>query len=258
MQDLYLKALGIMQWVERDYIAPALPVVLPDPPMKPLVIATPITTNSPPIDTTTQRVDASTTMDLSNPRLIVDQIMNHDQNALDKWVQLKNSIQHCQGCASAERRVHAVFGKGRAVTNLQTLPKILFVLSSPSREEDLQGDVLVGKNQLLFNQVLDALKIPKTSVFVTHATKCKSDIDTPNFDACSPYLHAQITLLNPEVIVLMGIDSVSVNALNTHLMHIHSPIHLIQTISLNSIEFNPLLKKSLWNDLKRIKTQKLE
>lgn len=248
MQDSYLKALGIMQWVERDFIAPTLPEIISDPHVQPIVVAP-----RPSSIKSVSLQNMSSTEDFSSSRLMVDDIMKADQNALDKWAQLKNSIQHCQGCGCAERRIHAVFGKGSAVTNLQILPKIVFVLASPTREEDLQGDILVGKKQLIFNQLLDALKIPKTSVFVTHAIKCKSDSIRTHLEACSPYLSAQITFLDPQIIVLMGIESISAIALTEYLNQIDRPIRFIHTISLDSIEFNPLLKKNLWNDLKSLK-----
>lgn len=84
----------------------------------------------------------------------------------------------------------------------------MFVGEAPGAEEDRQGLPFVGRAGQLLNEMLFALGLERGSVFICNVLKCRPpDNRDPMGNEvvqCEPYLHRQIALLSPRVIVAMG------------------------------------------------------
>lgn len=122
---------------------------------------------------------------------------------------LRDAVQHCRGCPLYDHATQAVFGEGREGATL------LFVGEQPGDEEDRQGRPFIGPAGRELNRALMAAGIPREEVFVTNAVKhfkfkargARRLHVTPTSGevrACRPWLLAELELVRPVVLVLLG------------------------------------------------------
>jgi len=130
---------------------------------------------------------------------------------------LSDAAQRCEGCGLYAFANQAVFGEGPRDAAL------MFVGEQPGDREDVEGAPFVGPAGQLFDRALRAAGIDRSTVYVTnivkhfkwkHGTAAEPRPpgkrrlhDKPNayeVDACKPWLEAEIRLVNPRIVVLMG------------------------------------------------------
>ena len=80
---------------------------------------------------------------------------------------------------------------------------------APGREEDLRGEPFVGAAGQLLDRMLAAIGLRRgDDVYIANALKCRPPHNrTPQAGevaTCLPFLHRQIELLQPELIVALG------------------------------------------------------
>ena len=92
--------------------------------------------------------------------------------------------------------------------------QIMFVGEAPGADEDEQGEPFVGKAGQLLTKIIQAMGLQRADVYIGNILKCRPD--TPGQTAgnrkpsaeematCIPYLHEQIDLIRPRVIVALG------------------------------------------------------
>ncbi|MCX7975411.1 MAG: uracil-DNA glycosylase [Candidatus Aminicenantes bacterium] len=116
--------------------------------------------------------------------------------------QIEKAILNCQRCSLAQKRLKAVPGEG----NWQA--KLMFVGEAPGEEEDKQGRPFVGRAGQLLTKIIEAMNFKREEVFITNVVKCRPPENRlprqEEIVKCSPYLEAQIRLINPKVIVALG------------------------------------------------------
>jgi uracil-DNA glycosylase len=132
------------------------------------------------------------------------------------WQQLQVAVSTCQACSLCEGRKNAVFGMGQPSTEPALAPRAdwLIVGEAPSENEDTQGEPFVGEAGKLLDNMLRAMLIDgqplarQHNVFISNVLKCRPLGDRNPSDAevamCQPYLHRQIALLQPRIILAMG------------------------------------------------------
>ncbi len=119
----------------------------------------------------------------------------------------------CVKCAHlAASRKNVVFGVG----NIDA--QIMFIGEAPGGDEDEQGEPFVGKAGQLLTRIIQAMGLRRADVYIGNILKCRPD--TPGQTAgnrkptsdematCIPYLHEQIDLIRPKVIVALGATAV--------------------------------------------------
>ena len=119
----------------------------------------------------------------------------------------------CVKCAHlASSRKNVVFGVG----NIDA--QIMFIGEAPGADEDEQGEPFVGKAGQLLTKIIQATGLKRADVYIANILKCRPD--TPGQTAgnrkptsdematCIPYLHEQIDLIRPKVIVALGATAV--------------------------------------------------
>lgn len=115
---------------------------------------------------------------------------------------LADEIRVCPLCRLAETRIHAVPGDGN------TNAEIMFVGEGPGQQEDETGHPFVGKSGKLLTTELRKIGISRDQVFVTNVVKCRPPGNrNPLADeiaACNDWLNAQIALVEPKFIVIVG------------------------------------------------------
>lgn len=114
----------------------------------------------------------------------------------------EQQVKSCTKCGLSCTRTKTVFGQGHAA------PRLVFVGEAPGADEDAQGLAFVGRAGQLLTQMIEAMGLIRSEVFICNILKCRPpDNRTPAPDeisACWPYLDEQLRILAPEVIVALG------------------------------------------------------
>jgi len=115
---------------------------------------------------------------------------------------LHRRICSCKLCDLSSGRTKAVPGEGPCPA------KIMLIGEAPGREEDLTGRPFVGRAGRLLDRALFDAGLRRSEVFITSVVKCRPPKNRKpkhsEIAACHPYLEAQMKMLNPEVVCLMG------------------------------------------------------
>lgn len=170
---------------------------------------------------------------------------------------LQTFLKDCDRCPLSERRKRVVFGEGAADARL------LFVGEGPGAEEDRSGRPFVGQAGRLLDAMITAVGLERRQVFIANVVKCRPprnrDPKPEEMAECSVFLHRQIDLIQPEVIVALGRVAArhltgsdrSMGALRGRwgqfcgipLMSTYHPAYLLRS---------PLEKRKAWEDLKMV------
>jgi len=118
------------------------------------------------------------------------------------WTTLQKDVSRCRLCPLAETRTRTVFGEGPLSASL------MFVGEGPGADEDEQGLPFVGKAGQLLTTILSAAGINRSGVFIGNVVKCRPPGNrVPSVEemmTCDSYLQAQIALISPRILVLLG------------------------------------------------------
>lgn len=111
-------------------------------------------------------------------------------------------IYTCQKCELGKTRMHFVFGAGNPNAN------IMFVGEAPGEQEDKTGMPFVGRAGKLLDKILQEIGLSRQDVFIANVLKCRPpknrDPLPEEIALCENYLHRQIELIKPNVIVALG------------------------------------------------------
>ena len=116
---------------------------------------------------------------------------------------IQEDIGDCTRCplAYAGRR-KIVFGDGSSTARL------MFVGEGPGADEDAQGVPFVGKAGQLLNNMISAMGLARSDVYIANIVKCRppgNRVPEPvEANTCSQFLLRQIDIVQPEVIVALG------------------------------------------------------
>jgi uracil-DNA glycosylase family 4 len=170
---------------------------------------------------------------------------------------LDAALQNCQRCKLSTHRTTVVFGNGPAQARL------MFVGEAPGPNEDLQGQPFVGEAGKLLNKMIAAMGLRREAVYVANLVKCRPprnrDPEPDEVAQCEPFLHQQIGLVKP--VVLVGLGRYAVQALLQEKQRIgqlrgiwrtYRGIPLMPTFHPAYLLRNPADKKKVWADLQQV------
>lgn len=94
---------------------------------------------------------------------------------------------------------------------------VMLIGDAPGNREDMLGTPFVGSAGKLLDRILIALSVDREGIFITNAFRCKpANNDLPKksqllpcWEACKPYLVAELKRVKPKVVVLMGSTTLS-------------------------------------------------
>jgi DNA polymerase len=129
------------------------------------------------------------------------------------FAELRERALACMKCANlVSSRKHVVFGVGNINAEL------MFIGEAPGADEDEQGEPFVGKAGQLLTKMIQTMGLSRETVYIANILKCRPDTPgqsagnrkpTPEeMQTCIPYLHEQIDLIGPKVIVALGATAV--------------------------------------------------
>ena len=122
---------------------------------------------------------------------------------------LKEAAVDCKGCELWQHATQVVFSAGNP-----RAPMAL-VGEQPGDVEDRQGIPFVGPAGRLLQEALDEAGVPRKDVYVTNAVKhfrftergkrrIHATPQVTHIKACLPWLEAELTLVDPSLIVCLG------------------------------------------------------
>jgi DNA polymerase len=176
---------------------------------------------------------------------------------------LRQRVMPCVKCEHlAAVRKNVVFGVG------DINARLMFIGEAPGADEDEQGEPFVGKAGQLLTKIIQTMGLSRDTVYIANILKCRPDTPgqsagnrkpTPEeMQTCIPYLHEQIDLIKPQVIVALGATAVEgllgktagITKLRGHwqtyrgipLMPTYHPAYLLRNQALSE-------KRRVWEDM---------
>jgi DNA polymerase len=188
----------------------------------------------------------------------------------NNYEELKTFVSNCALCEFSKSKKNTIFGSNYQNQNI----KIMFIGDYPGVIEDENGDIFLGKSsQTLTNMITKVLHLDINEIYYTNILKCRPPQNiTPNIQEmssnisqCIGYLHSQIRLIRPKILVALG--EFSFDALNTQNMDFKQirgnkikytfdniSVDLVATFHPNFFTRNPSAKVEAMQDLAIIKS----
>ena len=159
-----------------------------------------------------QNVQSFLTSSASKSAAAVPMLLNSEAKQT-VFSSLRERALACVKCPHlAASRKNVVFGVGSIDAQL------MFVGEAPGADEDEQGEPFVGKAGQLLTKIIQATGLSRGKVYIANILKCRPDTPgqsagnrkpTPEeMQTCIPFLHEQIDLIRPKVIVALGATAV--------------------------------------------------
>jgi len=128
--------------------------------------------------------------------------------AAPDWAALAEVNRPCVACPElAATRQHVVVGD----VPLTGRPRFVLVGEAPGATEDETGRPFVGKSGALLNQLLAEAGLSRAEAAVLNIVKCRPPANrtprTPEVARCSGWLRRQLELLDPPVVVALGLSA---------------------------------------------------
>lgn len=168
-------------------------------------------------------------------------------------------INKCRKCDISKTRTNFVFGEGNSKAEL------VFVGEAPGYEEDKQGRPFVGRAGQLLTKIIEAIGYRRDEVYICNVLKCRPpenrQPELTEIKNCMPYLIKQLSLLKRKKVIcalgryaaqsLLNLDMAMgkmrgqwYDFNGTPLMVTYHPAYLLR---------NPLDKRKVWADMKKVK-----
>ena len=170
----------------------------------------------------------------------------------------------CERCGLYEGRRNIVIDRGNHSS------KLMIIGEAPGENEDIEGKAFVGKAGKLLDEIMKAISLnTEEDLLIANIVKCRPPENRSplreEVSACLPYLHKQIELLKPKVIVLLGAVALkhmisekkdfsmadeagtcfrSKDYPGVHFMVLYHPAYLL---------YDPRKKKDMWEHVKQLK-----
>ena len=181
-QYAYLDAMGIDVWAHKDNVVAASSDTAAEQ-VKPVAAEAAVAVTVPPA------------------REPVVQPVHNDLSSMD-WPTLSQAIKTCSACELHQTRSQAVVGVGNQNADW------MIIGEAPGADEDRQGEPFVGRAGQLLNAMLNAIGLQRQQVYIANILKCRPpnnrDPKPEEASQCFPYLHRQIELIQPKLILAVG------------------------------------------------------
>ncbi|MBU0707258.1 uracil-DNA glycosylase [Patescibacteria group bacterium] len=121
---------------------------------------------------------------------------------MEELEKLHDEIKKCSKCPLHKGRIQAVPGDGNPKAD------VFFIGEGPGAEEDKQGKPFVGAAGKFLDVMLTEIGWKRDDVFIGNIVKCRPpdnrDPLPEEIDTCCSYLEAQLEIIKPKIIVLLG------------------------------------------------------
>jgi uracil-DNA glycosylase family 4 len=179
-----------------------------------------------------------------------------DPSSLD-WDGLARRVAGCTRCGLSTTRTQTVFGVGNRSA------RWFVVGEAPGAEEDRQGEPFVGRAGQLLNSMLRGIGLAREQVFIANVLKCRPpgnrDPSPEEVRCCMPYLHRQLALVAPSMILCVGrIAAQNLLTTDTPIGKLRGKVHTLAPFEIPVVvTYHPAYllrspgeKRKAWDDLK--------
>ena len=178
-----------------------------------------------------------------------------------KFQALNSKCIECKKCSLSLTRKNVVFGRGNPNS------KLFVIGEGPGQQEDEQGVAFVGRAGKLLNEILFSMKLSRDNVYITNTVKCRPPENrNPNSDeinSCSRFLDRQISLISPNIIILLG-KVAAERLMNTPepMSTLRGKVHYYKNTDIPMLVFyhpayllrSPSEKSKVWDDILLMKS----
>jgi len=171
---------------------------------------------------------------------------------------IREDLGDCTRCRLHQQgRKQIVFGVGNPHAEL------MFIGEAPGADEDAQGEPFVGRAGQLLNNMIKAMGLRRTDVYIANIIKCRPPGNrTPERDeceTCSPFLMRQIATIKPKAIVALGaVAAKTLLAINAPMSELRGHWYDFRGTKL-AVTYHPAFllrdprqKKEAWKDLQMV------
>ena len=187
----------------------------------------------------------------TGPSLFEERIEN------DSLERIRADIGDCTRCKLHKARKNIVFGVGNPKAEL------VFVGEGPGHDEDVQGEPFVGRAGKLLTQMIEAMGLQRSDVYICNVVKCRPPEnrlpERDEIEICSPFLLRQLAVIQPKVVCCLGACSAqTLLATNQGISRFRGEwfdyrgAKLIATYHPAYLLRNPNAKGEVWKDLQKI------
>lgn len=173
-------------------------------------------------------------------------------------VELETLIHNCEKCSLGASRNKFVFGDGNPNAD------IMIIGEAPGAEEDKQGVPFVGRAGKLLNDILKAIQLTREEIYIANILKCRPPSNRnplpSEMELCMPYLYKQIELIQPKVILLLGLVAANgLLKLKTSLTKMRGNVYELKGVKTMvtyhpaALLRNPHWKRGTWEDVQQFK-----
>ncbi|HNW24330.1 MAG TPA: uracil-DNA glycosylase [Candidatus Cloacimonas sp.] len=183
-----------------------------------------------------------------------------ESNNQKRLNELQHQYSNCTKCSLSQSRHNFVYGEGN--------PNALAMLigEGPGEQEDKTGRPFVGAAGQLLEKMLAAINLKRSDVYIANIVKCRPpgnrNPEAEERRACLPYLLEQIQIIQPKLLLLLGLVSAQTllnnnNTLGWHRGKIHyfMDIPALVTYHPSALLRNPEWKKPAWVDLQEFQKE---
>ncbi len=173
------------------------------------------------------------------------------------WAELEGRVVGCTGCELHRSRTQTVFGTGSGDADWMVIGE------APGADEDRQGEPFVGRAGQLLNAMLRGIGLSREDVYIANILKCRPprnrDPRPEEVAACEAYLHRQVELVRPRVILAVGriaahnllkTDNALGRMRGRRYTYSDTEIPVVVTYHPAYLLRNPADKRKAWQDLK--------
>ena len=115
---------------------------------------------------------------------------------------LRALLETFEGCMLRATATQLVFADGNPNA------RVMFVGEAPGRDEDLAGIPFVGRSGKLLDRMMAAIGLDRSQAYIANIVPWRppgNRTPTPHESAiCLPFIHRQIELANPDILVCLG------------------------------------------------------
>lgn len=185
-------------------------------------------------------------------------IIHEEFNNARSLDELNRMIWNCLKCPLGNTRNKLVFGVGNPKA------KVMVIGEGPGADEDQQGEPFVGRAGKLLTDILKAIEFRREEVYIANIVKCRPPGNRnplpAEMEKCFPYLQKQIDLIQPKLILCLGLIAATA-VLNNKLsmgkmrgnVYEYNGIKVMVTYHPAALLRNPSWKKECWEDVKKFK-----
>lgn len=138
------------------------------------------------------------------PSIALEELEGFESGQARKLEPVAEQVRVCASCKLCETRTQTVFGTGDPRSPLMVIGE------APGGDEDVKGKPFVGRAGKLLTDIIEkGMKYKREHVYIANVLKCRPphnrNPEPGEIEACRGYLEKQIEIINPKVILAVGL-----------------------------------------------------